>query len=63
MKVIEKYEICYPNPLNLNAGDKIELIKRGPLQIPNSNLGICQIKDPFGNTIGLQGKYSTGETD
>ena len=32
-------------------------IYRGPIEIPESNEGICQIKDPFGNVIGLQGKY------
>ena len=32
-------------------------IHRGPIKIPENNEGICQIKDPFGNVIGLQGKY------
>jgi predicted enzyme related to lactoylglutathione lyase len=32
-------------------------IYRGPISIPNLDQGICQIKDPFGNVIGLQGKY------
>ncbi|MDE0118619.1 MAG: hypothetical protein OXM55_01260 [Bdellovibrionales bacterium] len=31
---------------------------RGPIEIPESDEGICQIKDPFGNVIGLQGKYN-----
>jgi hypothetical protein len=31
-------------------------IYRGPISIPNLDQGICQIKDPFGNVIGLQGK-------
>ena len=30
---------------------------RGPIEIPESDEGICQIKDPFGNVIGLRGKY------
>ncbi len=31
MKITEDYEICYPNPLNLKIGDRIELIhKDGP---------------------------------
>jgi len=25
MKVVEKYEICYPNPLNLKVGNKIQV--------------------------------------
>ena len=32
-------------------------IYRGPIEIPENDEGICQIKDPFGNVIGLQGKY------
>ena len=28
MKVIENYEICYPNPLNLKVGDKIQLYEK-----------------------------------
>jgi len=32
-------------------------IYRGPIEIPGNDEGICQIKDPFGNVIGLQGKY------
>ena len=31
------------------------VIYRGPIEIPHSNEGICQIKDPFGNVMGLQG--------
>lgn len=30
---------------------------RGPIEIPGNDEGICQIKDPFGNVIGLQGKF------
>lgn len=30
---------------------------RGPIEIPETNKGICQIKDPFGNVISLRGKY------
>lgn len=33
------------------------VIYRGPIEIPENNEGICQIKDPFGNVIGLQGEY------
>lgn len=33
------------------------IIYRGPIEIPENDEGICQIKDPFGNVIGLQGKY------
>lgn len=32
-------------------------IYRGPIPIPESREGICQIKDPFGNVFGLQGAY------
>ncbi|MEZ4742942.1 MAG: VOC family protein [Bdellovibrionota bacterium] len=32
-------------------------IYRGPISIDDSNEGICQIKDPFGSIIGLQGIY------
>ena len=33
------------------------VIYRGPIEIPENDEGICQIKDPFGNVIGIQGKY------
>ncbi|PHM65418.1 Var1 [Xenorhabdus stockiae] len=29
---------------------------RGPMKIEN-NLGMCQLEDPFGNLIGLRGKF------
>ena len=32
-------------------------IYRGPIEIHETDEGICQIRDPFGNVIGLQGKY------
>lgn len=32
-------------------------IYRESIEVPDSNEGICQIKDPFGNVIGLYGKY------
>ena len=32
------------------------IVYRGPIEIPESDEGICQIKDPFGNVIGLQGR-------
>lgn len=32
-------------------------IYRGPIEIPENDEGICQIKDPFGNVVGFQGKY------
>ena len=35
---------------------------RGPIEIPETNEGICQMKDPFGNVIGLQGKYENVST-
>ena len=41
------------NVFKENGGE----IYRGPIEIPESDEGICQIKDPFGNVIGLQGKY------
>ena len=34
---------------------------RGSIEIPESNEGICQMKDPFGNVIGLRGKYKNGK--
>ena len=34
---------------------------RGPIEIPESDEGICQIKDPFGNVIGLRGKYKSNK--
>ena len=37
------------------------LLYRGPIEIPESNEGICQIKDPFGNIIGLRGKYKANK--
>ena len=33
------------------------IVYRGPIKIPGTTVGICQIKDPFGNAIGLQGHY------
>ena len=33
------------------------IIYRGPIEIPENDEGICQVKDPFGNVIGLHGKY------
>jgi predicted enzyme related to lactoylglutathione lyase len=33
------------------------IIYRGPLKIDGTPEGICQIKDPFGNVIGLQGSF------
>ena len=30
---------------------------RGPMLIENA-LAMCQVKDPFGNLIGLRGEYS-----
>jgi predicted enzyme related to lactoylglutathione lyase len=37
------------------------MIYRGPIEIPGEHEGICQIKDPFGNVIGLQGKFKKSE--
>lgn len=31
---------------------------RGPIEIEGTREGICQIIDPYGNIIGLQGVYS-----
>ena len=34
---------------------------RGPIEIPKSNEAICQMKDPFGNIIGLREKYKNNK--
>jgi len=33
------------------------LVYRGPIKLPESNEGNCQIADPYVNVIGLQGLY------
>ena len=33
------------------------IVYRGPIEIPENNDGICQIKDPFGNVFGMQGHF------
>ncbi|CDG17070.1 Var1 [Xenorhabdus doucetiae] len=33
---------------------------RGPIKIDNG-LGMCQVKDPFGNLIGLKGRFKDEE--
>ena len=54
MKVIEKYEICYPSPLNLKVGDKIQLFEK---DVPEKWSGWNWCKDSTGNEGWISETY------
>jgi [ribosomal protein S5]-alanine N-acetyltransferase len=54
MKVIENYEICYPNPLNLKVGDQIELFEK---EVPEKWRGWNWCKDSTGNEGWISESY------
>lgn len=56
MKVIEDYEICYPNPLNLKVGEKIELYEK---DVPEKWRGWNWCKDSTGNEGWISETYFT----
>ncbi|MBT4793264.1 MAG: hypothetical protein HON90_16955 [Halobacteriovoraceae bacterium] len=60
MKVTEKYEICYPNPLNLKVGEKIQLFKK---DIPEKWKGWNWCKDSTGNEGWISETYFKREHD
>ena len=60
MKVIEKYEICYPNPLNLNVGEKIQLFEK---DVPEKWKGWNWCKDSTGNEGWISETYFKRESD
>ena len=60
MKVIEKYEICYPNPLNLKVGDKIQLFEK---DVPDKWKGWNWCKDSTGNEGWISETYFKRESN
>lgn len=54
MKVTEKYEVCYPNPLNLEVGDKIQLFEK---DVPEKWKGWNWCQDSTGNEGWISETY------
>ncbi|MCB0356820.1 MAG: GNAT family N-acetyltransferase [Bdellovibrionales bacterium] len=54
LEVIEDYEICYPNPLNLKAGDQIQLFEK---DVPKKWLGWNWCKDSTGKEGWISETY------
>lgn len=54
MKIIEKYLECYPNPLNLKIGDKIQLFAK---DVPEKWKGWNWCKDSTGNEGWISETY------
>ena len=54
MRVISDYEVCYPNPLNLNVGDRIELFEK---EVPTKWQGWNWCKNATGNEGWISESY------
>ena len=54
MKIIEDYEICYPNPLNLKVGDAIQLFEKST---PEKWRGWHWCRDTTGNEGWISQTY------